>query len=50
MGFLVVLHLLLLLYMVNVVWVLVPPTFHPRKFSVSLVLVILCHIKVVITY
>ena len=42
----VVLHSLLLLEMVKVVWVLVSPTFPPKKLIVVLMVVILCHLWV----
>ena len=43
---LVVLNLVLMTVMVEVVWVLAPPNFNPRKLIVGLMVEILCHIRV----
>ena len=41
-----VLHLLLVTEMLNMVWVLGPPTFTSRKLIVGLMVAIFCHIRV----
>ena len=46
----VVLKLMFLLVTVNVVWVLVSPTFTTKIFIVGLMVVILCHLRVVIIH
>ena len=47
---LVVLSLVLLMMMVNMEWVLVPPTFPPQKLIVGLLVVIFYHLGVVIIH
>ena len=47
---LVIFHSVFLMFKVKVVWVLVPPTFHPGKFIGGLMMVIFCHLGVVIIH
>ena len=47
---LMVIHLLLVMEMVNMVWVLVPPTFTSEKLIFGVIVVIFCHIRVGITH